>query len=345
MINKDKTTEDIGRTDINLQRSEIAKLLPEYFAEENPKLLELFDAYYEFMDLPENPNGYLHQLSKSRDATQVPDSLLEFLEDELLLGQAYFGGFLNKREAIKFSNLLFRSKGTKYSIEQFFRAFYGIDVGVSFPKDNIFIVGPRIDVELSSTNDTGGQIKTEAGVIGPESRKYITDDKLYQIYSVLIRAGISVKDWIDVYKLFVHPAGMYLGSELLIEIVNEQGINIIQEDAGLPIEEQLTIAASASMSIEGIIQETFIGEGDENLYADGIRMDGDTFFNAIDTKTIEEVDVLGTIAEIISPNSFSFDNNSAGTLFDQDSDNGVALKSQFDQHKYSTVYDSDGSTV
>lgn len=344
MIKKDKTTEDIGRTDINLHRAEVDKLLPEYFAEDHPKLLELFYAYYEFMDLPENPNGYLHQLNKSRDATQVPEPLLEFLEDELLLGQAYFGGFLNKREAIKFSNLLFRSKGTKYSIEQFFRAFYGIDVGVTYPKDNIFIVGPKIDVELSTTNDAGGQIKSEAGVIGPESRKYLTDDKLYQIYSVLIRAGISVKDWIDVYKLFVHPAGMYLGSELLIEIVNAQGISIIQEDAGLPIEEQLTVAASASFDMQVVMQETFIGEGDASLYTNGIRMDGDTFYTAIDTKTIEEVNELGTIAEIISPNSFLFD-RTTGTLFDQDSDNGVALKSQFDQHKYSTVYDSDGSTV
>ena len=342
-IKKDKTLEDIGRTNINLHRSEINKVLPEYFAEDYPKFIQMFEAYYEFMDSDANPNGYLHQLYQSRDATQVPDNLLQYLEDELLLGQAYFGGFLNKREAIKFSNLLFRSKGTKYSIEQFFRAFFGIDVGVTFPKDKIFTIGPKIDTNLAANNDEGGQVELEGATLGPESQRFITDDKLYQVYSVLIRAGVSVKDWVDVYKLFVHPAGMYLGSELLIEVVNETGINTIQVDAGQPIEEQLTVSATATMNILGLIQETLIGQGDTSSWTDGIRM-SNTFMDDIGDKTIAEADALGNIAEIISPNSFSFD-DSEGTFFDQDSDNGLILKSTLDQHKYSTVYDSDGSTV
>ena len=343
-IKRDKTLQDIGRTDINLHRSEISKVLPEYFGEDYPKFIELFEAYYEYMNSGDEPNALIHQLYSSRDATQIPDKLLEFLEDELLLGQAYFGGFLNKREAVKFSNLLFRSKGTKYSIEQFFRAFFGIDVGVQYPKDKIFTVGPKIDTDLAVNNDKGLQVELEAGTLGPESQRFITDDKLYQIYSVLIRAGISVKDWIDVYKLFVHPAGMFLGSELLIEVVNEKGVDTIQFDAGTPIEEQLAVAGSAIMNMEGLVQETLIGEGDSaGSWANGIRMET-TFFEDLGNKTLVEADALGTIAEIISPNSFSFD-DSEGTFFDQDSDEGIILKSTLDQHKYDTLYDSDGATV
>ena len=127
MAKRDQTLLDNNRTNINLLNSEIDKVLPEYFQEDFPKLKSLFEAYYEFMDSADNPSGQIKRLSSSRDATQVPESLLQYLEDELLLGQAYFGGFLNKREAIKFSNTLYRSKGTKYSIEQFFRGFFAQD--------------------------------------------------------------------------------------------------------------------------------------------------------------------------------------------------------------------------
>ena len=101
---QDKTTTDLNRRLLNLQRAEIDNILPEYFGIDYPKFKALFDAYYEYMDSSGKPSGQIHDLYSSRDATQVPESLLKFLEDELLLGNATFGGFLNKREAIKFSN-------------------------------------------------------------------------------------------------------------------------------------------------------------------------------------------------------------------------------------------------
>lgn len=335
----DKTKEDIGRTLINLKRPEVSKVLPEYFAEAYPKLETLFNAYYDFMDSDANPDGYLHQLYLTRDATQVPEPLLQFLEDELLLGQAYFGGFINKREAIKYSNLLYRSKGTKFAIEQFFRSFFGVDVQVTYPKDQIFLVGPSIDYDQSSTNEAGEQIKIEGSKLGPESRKYITDDKLYQIYSVLIRSGISIKQWQDVYKLFVHPAGMYLGSELLIELVNNNPINYIQVDAGEIIPEFLAISAQATMTASAFEQTSLISQQDD-VMINGIRMSTESLYYNIGSElTIDSADV-GSIAQIISPNSFSFD-DSDGTLFSFDSSNGTLFtKPTFDQHKYDTSYDS-----
>ena len=90
---------------------------------------------------------------------------MPYLEDELLRVQAYFGGFINKREAIKRSNLLYRSKGTKYSIEQFFRAFFGVDPQVVYPKENIFRIGPSIDYDQSGINNAGEQIKEEVASI------------------------------------------------------------------------------------------------------------------------------------------------------------------------------------
>ena len=59
----------------------------------------------------------------------------------------YFEGFRNKREAADYSSTLYKSKGTKYSIEQFFRVFYNSFVEVKHTKENVFIVGNVHDLE------------------------------------------------------------------------------------------------------------------------------------------------------------------------------------------------------
>lgn len=71
------------------------------------------------------PSRFLDDLFRTRDITEADIKLLSYIEDELLLGQQYFEGFQNKRAAAKYSNTLYRSKGSLYSIQQFFRTFFG----------------------------------------------------------------------------------------------------------------------------------------------------------------------------------------------------------------------------
>lgn len=372
MSTKDKTNIFTNRTDINLFRSEIDQVIPEYFAEDYPNIKKLFDAYYEYMDSADNPSGQIQRLFSSRDATQVPTKLLQYLEDELLLGQAYFGGFLNKREAIKFSNTLYRSKGTKYSIEQFFRGFYGIDPTIIYPKENIFKVGPAIDYGLDSINSAGQQIKEAASVIGPESRKFITDDKLYQIMSVLIRIGLPLNEWVEAYKLFVHPGGVYLGSELLLELVNEIGLTIDQDEIGDPIEEQVVDEDQAGLDIEAFSSITMLNADS----ATGIRRQTtEQSFSQLydytfqDVGGISQTTVLGMSEPTMDDSTTATTIEStltAGITMDNDLDsasvyaktydgtsqdtlsldeNGIVIKPTgtftFDQHRFSTKFDSD----
>ena len=109
-MSQDKTLIDNDRRLLNLKRDNVAQLLPEYFVADNPKFITLLDKYYEWMDSGDNPSRRIQDLYKSRDVTQVEQGLLQYIEDELLLGQSYFEGFINKREASKFSNTLYRSK-------------------------------------------------------------------------------------------------------------------------------------------------------------------------------------------------------------------------------------------
>lgn len=347
---KDKTARDNNRTDLIFRKPEIKSVLPEYFQDDYPNIITLLEKYYEWMDSADNPQARLDKLYSSRDATQVPEEQLIHLEDELLLGTSYFEGFANKREAIKFSNLLYRSKGSKFAVEQFFRGFYEIDPEVRFPKENIFYVGPKINYDLDSSNSEGQQIQKEASAIGSESFKYLTDDKKYQILSILIRSELPIGEWRDNYKLFAHPAGMYLASELVLSAVNEQGIPIIQDEAGAPVIEFVGTAATATMSLEGNTDITFINKDDytdSNLY----RQTTKQTFGQLQNITLAELQTgAANYQELLTPNSITFDESDGGstirdystfgdTYYDS-ADGAAAGIMTFDQHKYSTIYDS-----
>jgi len=359
-ILRDKTYSDNKRTLLNFHKAEIDRVLPEHVVQDNPTLKTLFSKYYEWLDSSDNFGGQVQELYSNRDATQVPSKLLQFLEDELLLGQAYFGGFQNKREAIKFSNLLYRSKGTKYSTQQFFRGFFGIDPIVEYPKNNIFLVGPQIDYDLDSVNNAGQQIKQAAAEIGPESRKYITDDKLYQVLSVLIKSSLPLNEWKDVYKLFVHPAGVYLAGETLIEmtnvswnnvahnpeLVNNGGINFIMDEIGDSLGQLLIVEGANVYQSEAFAEITLINKEDGSV---GMRRQRtDQTFHDVGSQSIDSLGTGYTLDELLSPNSVTFDDSDSrifnvtdAVQFSQHDDSSNVLGiSTFDRHEFSTLFDS-----
>lgn len=332
---QDKTLIDNNRRFLNLRKSEVANVLPEHFGEEYPKLLALFDAYYKWMDRDDNPTRRIQDLNKLRDLTQVEQSLLQYIEDELLLGEAYFGGFINKREAARYSNLLYRSKGTKFSIQQFFRAFYGIDVDTIYPRNNVFIVGPVVDTSLAENNDSGGQVLEPGSMIGAESLKYLTNDKLYQTLSVLIRSELPISLWRDVYKLFVHPAGMYLGGEVQIVTTNDNTIDIFMPDVSTTTEEFLPV-------LEGVGSLDLGGFGDITALVDSngtlVRTDVRFTVELYQSVTLSEINsTYSSIREFITPTSPTFD--------DSADSNGAAIR--FDNTRFETFdqswYDSIGT--
>lgn len=196
---------DKKRRFINFRDAQVDHILPEHFAASYPKFISLLEEYYDFQD-QNNSTELLNHLFASRDINETDITLLNFIEDELLLGESYFEGFtggganrdIELRAAANFSNILFRSKGSKFAIEWFFRSFYGEQVDVLYPKENVF------------------QLGIEDSLLGPDSLKYLTDDKLYQTFALLIRVGIPISKWREVFKLFAHPAGMYLGGEVLL---------------------------------------------------------------------------------------------------------------------------------
>ena len=222
---------DKKRRFINLRDAKVESVLPEHFDTSYPKFISLLEKYYDYMD-SDHSTELLSHIFASRDVNETDITLLSYIEDELLLGEAYFEGFgeteAQKRASANFSNILFRSKGTKFAIEWFFRSFYGIDAEVIYTKENIFKIG-----------------ETESR-IGPDSLRFITDDKLYQTFALLVRAGVPISKWRETFKTFAHPAGMYLGAEVLVEEDVQVGVNTLMD--ALSVTQRTTPSYSISVA-------------------------------------------------------------------------------------------------
>lgn len=334
-MSQDKTLIDNDRRPLNLKRDNVSQLLPEYFKTDNPKFITFLEKYYDWMDSGDNPSRRIQDLYRNRDVTQVEAGLLQYIEDELLLGQSYFEGFINKREAAKFSNTLYRSKGTLFAIQQFFRAFFGEDPDVRYTKNDVFRVGPALYKD--------GTEYLPASKIGPESQKFLTDNKLYQTLALLIKVGIPISRWLDVYKLFVHPAGMYVGAELQLVAVNANTINNNMPEQGDPITTDVTFADIGTLAFTAFEDLTALVPADN---PDSIERQ-DVYFNVQRMQDITLAEILAkqtSMQDLLTVNSPTLDRDSDG------SGGGAIRMSQdrwerLDQDLYSLqITDSSGSS-
>ena len=238
-----------------MRQMQVENVLPEHFREYYPKFLTLLEKYYSWQG-DHKSTELLNHLFATRDINETDLTLLSFIEDELLLGESYFEGFgqteAEKRAAANFSNILFRSKGSKFAIEWFFRSFYGIDAEVVYTKENVF-----------KASDADSRI-------GPDSLRYLTNDELYQTFALLIRVGVPISKWKDIFKKFVHPAGMYLGGEVLLTGTADIATTVISDSANAIVRSTVTYDLSADSVV--------VLEGQPTLFT----VDGTNVPNGID---------------------------------------------------------------
>ena len=318
---QDDTLKDLNRREIAFPKNSIKEILPQFFRTEYPKLITLLDEYYHYQDDDSSPTRLINELFYNRDITQTDLDLLEYIEDELLLGQAYFEGFADKRAAAKYSNTLYRSKGTKYSIEQFFRTFFSIDPEIIYTKEQVFKLNGGDDfreIELEALEEASkgspafpateyGQLDSDGArtkyqtylknnyratsQIGFNSQKFLTNNKLFQQFAILVRSEPSQSEWIQPYKLFVHPAGMFVGSE--VQIISQKEDTILAPTVVIEPPPPVAITGVTSFSDTGISDVTSLVD-DFAVDSAGIKSRIRTEFfnlNKLSTKTINEINL------------------------------------------------------
>ena len=111
--------------------------------------------------------------------------------------------------------------------------------------------------ELEITCTTGsqytatGRYKDSRGFLSDANK--LQDNHYYQNYSYVIRSGVSARNWMEVIKNTVHPAGMAVFGELIINETVNYGINIT------PIEEKLHLY---EFPMDVVSVQTFVFEID-----------------------------------------------------------------------------------
>lgn len=190
-----KTLTDLNRLPISMKTNLVKDVLPEYWGSDYPNMISFLEAYYDYLDSGENFGALIDDLYTIRDIEDNTLEQLDLMFKEIGLGVSHTQ-FTSPREVIRNFGRFFRSKGTNYSAENFFRAFFNEDIEIEYPKTNLFKVG--------------------ISKLGVDNLDLLQNGKLNQILSVLIKSPVSLKSWGNLYRRHVHPAGFYLGAEVLI---------------------------------------------------------------------------------------------------------------------------------
>jgi len=282
---------DLNRRDLNLATSKVKEVLPEYYTQDNANLITFLEKYYDYLDSSTTTSfkTEIDNLFSIRDISQTENKYLDQLISEIGNGLQVASFFNEPRLMTRLLSQFYRAKGSLVSIEGFFRAFFNSEVDIEYPKEQIFIVGQS--------------------EIGPESLRFIINNELYQTFSILIKSGVSVADYQELYKRFVHPAGFYFAGQVAIETQFDLDL---EETPGI---EDPTAVFETGLSLVGQGETALIGEFEQltGLYeSDGqaIRISLDEVLSEYGGVTAPVISTIyDNFADLLNPNSFTFDDS------------------------------------
>lgn len=291
--------EDLNRRALNLSENVVREILPEHFTEDYPDLITFLEKYYDFLD-SSGEHSFKREIDNiiaARDISQTDDDYLDELVKEIGDGLQSASFFTNPRLMTKLLSNFYRTKGTLVGAEGFFRGFFNEEVVIEYPKSQILTINDADNNYLSHT-------------IGWESQKFIQNNKRYQIFSILVKSGLSVNEWSALYKRLVHPAGFYLEGEVALETTGfffDSAFTGVDSDEirGTVTVGPSYVSLASTEPVAPFTQLTALYDSNGVNVRSNLNQTIDIYQNLNAT----ELDgFYENIAEIVSPNSFTFDN-------------------------------------
>ena len=281
----------------NFLHRKVRDALPEHFTQDYPKLITFLEKYYDYLDSDDASSfdNQLRQIYQTRDTQEVPSKLLSTLISEIAAGNTG-DNFTDPNFYAQRIHELHRTKGSRFSIEEFFRAFFQENVQVEYPKNDIFTVG----------HDSSGPLSR----IGAESNKFIRNNALYQIYSILIKSPLAQSSWLELYKKFVHPAGFYISGQVQTDV---EAVGIL--NAPLSIFDSALRPVISSVDIDASVPFT---QMTALFDSNGISVRAGLDQKISVYQSLSSAQLQGfyrNVAQIITPNSFTFDDSGQGKDF------------------------------
>lgn len=185
-------------------KEKIRNAVPATILDNNPKFYEFLKAYYDWLDQPNNIGDKFKSLSNSRniDLSDYKNSIqFEIGKKIPVIGN------INTETLLKILHLFYDAKGSKESIEAYFRLFLNEDARITYPKDNMLITDDGVWDDDADVYVTNKGFLDDAYIV-------LQDDLYYQIYSYVIKSGLSVSEWGAVFNEIAHPAGWIFFGEI-----------------------------------------------------------------------------------------------------------------------------------
>ena len=276
----------------SFQNRKVRESLPEFYTSEFPTLVTFLEKYYDFLDSADGTHAFgddARQFFATKDIREMPSDLLNNLVSELAGGLNTGENFTDTRYALTRLAELARTKGSRFSLEEFFRLFFQQTAEVEYGKESIFKVG-----------DSASQI-------GVESIKFIQNNALFQTFGLLIKTGLSVDTWSELYKKFVHPSGFFFAGQVVsdTEAISSPTAPIVLFDSSPG--PSVISEASAPFSLPFVQLTSLIDSGGGNVRQSNLNELVSDYPNF----TLSELDTTyHTVRQIITPNSFTFDDSS-----------------------------------
>ena len=276
----------------SFQNRKVRESLPEFYTSEFPTLVTFLEKYYDFLDSADGTHAFgddARQFFATKDIREMPNDLLNNLVSELAGGLNTGENFTDTRYALTRLAELARLKGSRFSLEEFFRLFFQQRAEVEYGKESIFKVG-----------DSASQI-------GVESIKFIQNNALFQTFGFLSKTGLSVDTWSELYKKFVHPSGFFFAGQVVsdTEAISSPTAPIVLFDSSPG--PSVISEASAPFSLPFVQLTSLIDSGGGNVRQSNLNELVSDYQNF----TLSELDTTyHTVRQIITPNSFTFDDSS-----------------------------------
>ena len=162
---------------------------------------------------------------------------------------------------------------------------------------------------------------------------------VHYIRYILVKSEIPSVVWKELYKEFVHPAGFYLGSEIVFTGVANNLITFTNEMPEVTTGAvDALVSGEATVSFAGLIDVTnLIASDSAGVF---IRTNPYDNLQPYSSITVAQLDAMyQSITDIVSINSPSFDEDSDAAGRSMDMSNTIET---FDQVKY-RWYDSDSA--
>ena len=240
----------------------LATIVPEHIQLEKPELMRFMEAYYDFLQLPDQPGAFLKSLPSHRNLDTVGSEFLEMLQRELAVPIPE-NVAADKSKLYKNITDIYLSKGAEPSFKALFRLIFNDDIELFFPR--VDILKPS-DAKWDPTN---GRWKNDDGKLSV--KKFIQDSRYYQSFSYVIKTGQTIDNWKDVVKKLLHPAGFAFFAEVTIfseavgvagSPVKAKGVaDFSTQDTGIPVFADPVVVDVAIPVVGGValdIELTFV---------------------------------------------------------------------------------------